>query len=177
MLTGGLSRWRKGALAPFGEPEGFQANYAANVSLIVMAISGSDMGKGLFRRHNGQLLPTSPPTMPIATPIRALAEDRKDSCGLERGLTVSIVTMAMHFTTTSSATSPRNAVSSILADKHGGLWVGTYTGLFYFPLGEPDPLHRSQLIESQLVTCMIEDSDGSVLSAQAQGSIVFAMEL
>jgi len=171
MLTGGLSRWRKGALAPFGEPEGFQANYAANV----FADSHGDLwlgtwGKGLFRRHNGQLLPTSPPTMPIATPIRALAEDRKGQLwvgtwfdGVYRydGHTFHHYLLGNE--------SPGNAVSSILADKHGGLWVGTYTGLFYFPLGEPDPLHRSHLIESQLVTCMIEDSDGSILVGTSTG--------
>jgi hypothetical protein len=36
----------------------------------------------------------------------------------------------------------------------GGLWVGTYTGLIYYPSGEPDPQQRSQLLESQLVTCL-----------------------
>ena len=30
MLTGGLSRWRNGALAPYGKPEGFHATFAAN---------------------------------------------------------------------------------------------------------------------------------------------------
>jgi ligand-binding sensor domain-containing protein/signal transduction histidine kinase len=171
MLTGGLSRWRKGALAPYGEPEGFHATYSANV----FADSRGDLwlgtwGKGLFRRHNGQLIPTTPPKMPISTPIRALAEDRKGQIWVGTwfdGIYRYDGQSFHHYLL--GTESPGNAVSSILADKSGGLWVGTYTGLFYFSSGEPDPAHRSHLLESQLVTCLIEDGDGSVLVGTSTG--------
>jgi hypothetical protein len=82
MLTGGLSRWRKGALAPYGDPEGFHTAYSANV----LTDSHGDLwlgtwDKGLFRRHNGQLIPTSPPTMPIAIPIRARRRSQRTDMG------------------------------------------------------------------------------------------------
>src|SRR5579859_238687 len=171
MLTGGLSRWRKGALAPYGDPEGFHATYSANL----LADRRGDLwlgtwGKGLFRRHNGQLISTNPPSMPITTPIRALAEDRKGQIWVGtwfdgvyrwdgRGF--------HHYLLGNE--SPGNAVSAILPSKDGGLWIGTYTGLIYFPLGEPGTLRRVQLLESRLITCLIEDRDGSVLVGTSTG--------
>ena len=171
MRTGGLSRWRKGALAPYGEPEGFHANFAANA----FADSHGDLwlgtwGKGLFRRHNGQLLAANPPDMPVATPIRAITEDRHGHIwvgtwfdGIYRydGKTFHHYLLGIE--------SPGNAVSSILPDSRGGLWVGTYTGLFYFPTGEPSQLHRSHLLESKLITCMLEGADGSILIGTSTG--------
>ncbi len=171
MLSGGLSRWHKGVLAPYGEPEGFPATYAANV----LADSHGDLwlgtwGKGLFRLHNGKLTPTSPPSMPLPTPIRALAEDRKGQLWVGTwfdGIYRYNGSSFQHFLLGNE--SPGNAVSSILADQHGGLWVGTYTGLFYFPGGEPDLHHHTELIQSQLITCMIEDRDGSILVGTSTG--------
>jgi ligand-binding sensor domain-containing protein/signal transduction histidine kinase len=171
MLTGGLSRWRKGPLAPFGKPEGFHATYSANV----LADSHGDLwlgtwDKGLFRLHNGKLNPTSPPGMPIATPIRALAEDRKGQLWVGTWFDGVYGYDGHHFHHYLLGNeSLGNAISSILADSRGGLWIGTYTGVFYFPLGEPDIRHRSLFIDSKLVTCMIEDRDGSVLVGTSTG--------
>jgi ligand-binding sensor domain-containing protein/signal transduction histidine kinase len=171
MLTGGLSRWRKGALAPYGDPEGFHTAYAANV----MADSRGDLwfgtwGKGLFRRHNGRLIPTSPSTMPIATPIRALTEDHNGQIWVGTwfdGVYRYDGHSFHHYLLGNE--SPGNAVSAILPDKSRGLWVGTYTGLIYFPSGEPDPKRRLQLLESQLITCLLEDQDGSILVGTSTG--------
>ena len=171
MRTGGLSRWRKGALAPYGEPEGFHANFSANS----FAGSHGDLwlgtwGRGLFRRHNGHLSAANPPGMPIATPIRALAEDRRGHIwigtwfdGIYRydGHTFHHYLLGIE--------SPGNAVSAILPDSRGGLWVGTYTGLFYFPTGEVDSQRRSHLLEAKLITCVIEDRDGSILVGTSTG--------
>lgn len=171
MLTGGLSRWRKGALAPYGDPEGFHATYSANV----LADSHGDLwlgtwGKGLLRRHNGQLIPASPPGMPIATPIRALAEDHNGQIWVGTwfdGVYRYDGRSFKHYLLGNE--SPGNAVSAILPDRNGGLWVGTYTGLMYFPNGAPDPVHRSQILESRLITCLIEDGDGSILVGSSNG--------
>jgi signal transduction histidine kinase len=65
--------------------------------------------------------------------------------------------------------SPGNAVSAILPDRTGGLWIGTYTGLIYFPSGEPEERKRSQLLSSQLITCLIQDRDGSILVGTSTG--------
>ena len=171
MLTGGLSRWRKGALAPYGDPEGFHATYSANV----LADSHGDLwlgtwGKGLFRRHDGRLIPTSPPTMPIATPIRALAEDRNGQIWVGTwfdGVYRYDGRSFHHYLLGNE--SPGNAVSAILPDRAGGLWIGTYTGLIYFPSGEPEERKRSQLLSSQLITCLIQDRDGSILVGTSTG--------
>ncbi|MEO6911819.1 MAG: two-component regulator propeller domain-containing protein, partial [Edaphobacter sp.] len=171
MFTGGLSRWRKGALAPYIGTAALQSAYSATA----FADSRGDLwlgtwGEGLFRIHDGQLRPLSPPGMPIATPIRALAEDslrhiwigtwfdgvyRYDGKGFQ------------HFLL--GVESPGNAVSSILPDTHGGLWIGTYTGLFYFPSGDPGSKSRSHFLASKLITCLIEDRDGSVLVGTSTG--------
>lgn len=171
MLTGGLSRWHKGALAPYGEPEGFHANYSANV----LADSHGDLwlgtwGKGLFRRHNGQLIATNPPTMPLATPIRALAEDHKGQVWVGTwfdGVYRYDGSAFHHYLL--GTESPGNAVSAILPTTNGALWVGTYKGLFSFPGGVPDAQHGTQFLVSQLVTCLAEDRDGSVLVGTSTG--------
>src|SRR5882757_386926 len=172
MLTGGLSRWRKAAFAPFGEPEGFPSTYAAGV----FSDSRGDLwfgtwGKGLFRMHDGRLIPSSPPPMPISTPIRAITEDkigriwvgtwfdgiyRYDDGGRFK-----------HYLL--GTESPGNAVSALLADRHAGLWVGTYNGLFYFSKGEPSESDRSLFLEAKLITCILEDEDGSVLVGTNSG--------
>ena len=171
LLSGGLSRWRKGALAPYGNPEGFRATYTANV----LADSHGDLwlgtwDKGLFRRHDGRLIATSPPAMPLSTPVRALAEDRKQQVWVGTWFdgVYRYDGHAFHHYLLGNE-SPGNAVSAILPAKNGGLWVGTYTGLLYFPSGEPDRKTRSQLLSSQLVTCLTEDRDGSVLVGTSTG--------
>ncbi len=171
MLSGGLSRWHKGALAPFGEPEGFHASYAASV----FSDSRGDLwlgswGNGLFRRHNGQIIPANPPGMPISAAIRALAEDRKGQIWIGtwfNGIYSYDGHSYRHYLLGNE--SPGNAVSSILADSHGGLWVGTYTGVLYFPQGRPDQQKRQQFVETKLITCLIEDRDGSVLVGTSNG--------
>jgi len=171
MLTGGLSRWRKGALAPYGDPEGFHTAFAANV----LADSRGDLwfgtwGRGLFRRHNGTLSSMTPPSLPLSTPIRALAEDHKGQIWVGTwfdGVYRYDGHAFQHYLLGNE--SPGNAVSAMLPDKSGGLWVGTYTGLLYFPSGEPDSKRRTQLLESQLITCLIEDHDGSVLVGTSTG--------
>jgi ligand-binding sensor domain-containing protein/signal transduction histidine kinase len=171
MLSGGLSRWRKGALAPYGDPEGFHATYSANV----LADSHGDLwlgtwGKGLFRLHNGKLLPTNPPNMPLATPVRALAEDHRGQIWVGTwfdGVYRYDGREFHHYLLGNE--SPGNAVSTIVADTNGGLWVGTYTGLIYFPSGEPNRHRRLQLLESQLITCLVQDRDGSMLVGASTG--------
>ena len=171
MLSGGLSRWRKGALAPYGDQEGFPATYTANV----MADSRGDLwlgtwGKGLFRLHNGRLIPTTPPTMPIVTPIRALAEDRHGQVWVgtwSDGVYRYDGHQFHHYLLGNE--SPGNAISAVLSAKNGGLWIGTYTGVLYFPSGTPDPRNRLPMLESQLVTCLAEDADGSVLVGTSTG--------
>jgi ligand-binding sensor domain-containing protein/signal transduction histidine kinase len=171
MLDGGLSRWREGPLAPFGAPEGLNATYAANV----LADSRGDLwlgtwGRGLYRRHHGRLQSFTPPGLRLTTQIRALAEDSKAHIwigtwfdGIYRydGHTFHHYLLGTE--------SPGNAVSVILSDKHGGLWIGTYTGLFYFAAGEPDPKRRVELLNSQLVTSLMEDKDGSILAGSTSG--------
>ena len=171
MRTGGLSRWRKGALAPYGEPEGFHANFSANS----FADSHRDLwlgtwGKGLFRRHNGRLIASNPPGMPITTPIRALAEDLGGHIWIGTwfdGIYRYDGHAFHHYLL--GIESPGNAVSAILPDRSGGLWVGTYTGLFFFPTGDIDPRQRLHLLESKLITCVIEDTDGSILVGTSTG--------
>lgn len=171
MLSGGLSRWRKGALVPYGDQEGFHANYAANV----LADSRGDLwlgtwGKGLFRIHNGERVSISPPTMPITTPIRALAEDRNGRIWVGtwfNGIYCYDGHSFHHYLLGNE--SPGNAVSAILTDKVGGMWVGTYTGLLHFSGGTPDPRHSEQLLDSLLVTCLLEDTDRSILVGTSTG--------
>lgn len=170
MMTGGLSRWRKGALAPYSD-----AKLGSAYSAVTFADSRGDLwlgtwGRGLFRIHNGDILAANPPGMPVTTPIRALAEDSLGHIWIGtwfEGVYRYDGKSYRHFLLGNE--SPGNAVSVILSDQRGGLWIGTYTGLFYFSSGEPDLKHRSELLNSKLITCLIEDRDGSILAGTSTG--------
>jgi ligand-binding sensor domain-containing protein/signal transduction histidine kinase len=171
METGGLSRWRKAPFAPFGEPEGLPATYAANV----LADSHGDLwmgtwGNGLYRIHKGKLINTTPPGLSTTIPIRALAENQRGQLWVGTwfdGVYRYDGQSFHHFLLGNE--SPGNAVSSILVDRKGGLWIGTYTGLLYFPDGEPDAKRRSLFLDSKLITCLLEDVDGSILVGASTG--------
>lgn len=170
MLTGGLSRWRKATFAPYGGSEGLPATYAADV----FSDSHGDLwfgtwGKGLYRLHRGKLTNATPPQMPSTIPIRALAEDKQGTLWVgtwfdgiyrhdEHGFHHYLLGIE----------SPGNAVSALMFDKHGGLWVGTYNGLLYFSKGIPAG-QRLLLLDSKLITCMLEDVDGSMLVGTSTG--------
>jgi ligand-binding sensor domain-containing protein/signal transduction histidine kinase len=171
METGGLSRWRKAPFAAYGEPEGLPATYAANV----FADSHGDLwlgtwGNGLYRIHHGKLVNATPPDLSLATPIRALAENQHGQLWVGTwfdGVYRYDGRSFRHYLLGNE--SPGNAVSSILVDRKGGLWIGTYTGLLYFPDGEPEAMQRSLFLDSKLITCLLEDVDGSILVGASTG--------
>jgi ligand-binding sensor domain-containing protein/signal transduction histidine kinase len=168
--TGGLGRWRKAAFAPYSEGEGLPATTAANV----FADSHGDIwlgtwGAGLFRVHNGKQTDATPPGMPRMTPIRTLAENQHGELWIGTwfdGLYRFDGRAYRHYLL--GTESPGNAVSSILVDRAGGLWVGTYIGLLYFANGEPQA-KRSLFLDTKLITCMLEDADGSILVGTSTG--------
>jgi ligand-binding sensor domain-containing protein/signal transduction histidine kinase len=170
MMNGGMERWRKAPLIPFGPPEGLTAEYAANV----LAARNGDLwmgswGKGLFRLRNGRLesvpLPGTPPTMPI----RALAQNRRGVIWVGtwfNGIYSYDGTEFHHYLL--GTESPGNAVSSIVGDDQGTLWVGTYTGLMRFPGGVPTAGLGETLLPGQLITCMTQ-SGGAMFVGTSNG--------
>jgi ligand-binding sensor domain-containing protein/signal transduction histidine kinase len=171
METGGLSRWRKAPFAAYGEPEGLPTTYAANV----FADSHGDIwlgtwGNGLYRIHNGKLVNATPPRLSATIPIRALAENHDGHLWVGTwfdGVYRYDGRSFRHYLLGNE--SPGNAVSSILVDRKGGLWIGTYTGLLYFANGEPEAKGRSLFLDSKLITCILEDPDGSILVGASTG--------
>lgn len=164
MFAGGLSRWRRAAFAPYGEPDGFPPAYASTV----LSDSHGDLWlgtweKGLYRVHNGKLAVMMPSDMPLSTHIRAFAENQRGQLWIGTwfdGIYRYDGSSFRHYLL--GTESPGNAVSSILVDHNGGLWIGTYLGLLYFASGEPTGL-RSLFLDAKLITCMLEDVDGSML--------------
>jgi len=168
--TGGLIRWRKGAFASYPESKGFPSMNAANA----FADSHGDLwlgtwGQGLFRIHHEQLLNATPSGMPLRTAIRAFAEDVHGQIWIGTwfdGIFRFDGRSFQHYLL--GIESPGNAVSAILADRAGGLWIGTYIGLIYFPGGEPHARHAA-FLDSKLVTCLLQDQDGSILVGTNSG--------
>ena len=168
--TGGLTRWRKGAFASYDGIKGSPKILAANA----FADSHGDLwlgtwGEGLFRIHNGQLLNATPTGMPLSTSIRALAENQAGRVWIGTwfdGVYGYDGKSYHHYLL--GTESPGNAVSSILVDRRGGLWIGTYIGLLYFPGGRPQG-SRSLLLDSKLITCLLEARDGSILVGTSTG--------
>jgi signal transduction histidine kinase len=171
MLNGGMSRWRKAPLIPYGKPEGFPAEYAAN---ILSSRNGElwlgTWGKGLFRLRDGQLEAVPIPGVPITMPIRALAQDRRGDIWVGTwfsGIYRYDGKNFQHYLT--GIESPGNAVSAIAFDNQGAMWVGTYTGLMRFAGGEPEKWHGQIFLAGQLVTCLRLDSDGTMLAGTSTG--------
>lgn len=168
--TGGLTRWRKGAFASYDGIKASPKILAANV----FSDSRGDLwlgtwGEGLFRIHNGQLLNATPPGMPVATSIRALAENQSGHVWIGTwfdGVYGYDGQSYHHYLL--GTESPGNAVSAILVDRRGGLWIGTYIGLLYFPGGKPQG-NRTLLLDSKLITCLLEERDGSLLVGTSTG--------
>lgn len=171
MLNGGMSRWRKAPLIPYGRPEGIPAEYVANI----LSDRNGDLwmgtwGKGLFRLHDGHLLSMPLPGTPATMPIRALAQDVHGDIWVGtwfNGIFRDDGHRFQHYLL--GTESPGNAVSAIVADPDGTLWIGTYTGLIQFVGGLPKEGKGKMLLPGKLITCLYHDSDGSMLVGTSTG--------
>lgn len=171
MLSGGLSRWRKAAFAPYGSQEGFSSSYAS----VTFADSWGNLwlgtwGQGLQRRRHGVTMAMPLPGMQSSTPIRAITEDRNRNVWIGTwfdGVYRYDGRSFRHYRL--GIESPVNAVSALLAHRDGGLWIGTYTGLMIFPKGDPVKGAGRSLLENKLITCLLQDADGSVLVGTSEG--------
>jgi ligand-binding sensor domain-containing protein/signal transduction histidine kinase len=170
-LSGGLVRWRKSTLVPFGQPEGLPNSFAANV----LADQRGDLwlgtwGSGLLRIRKGKLQQESLPGALSRDPIRALAEDRKGQIWIGTwfdGLYRYDGSSFKHFLT--GGESVVNAISALYSDRAGDLWVGTYNGLIRFPTGIPDQSNGKSFLPGMLITSIKEDRDGSILVGTFNG--------
>jgi signal transduction histidine kinase/ligand-binding sensor domain-containing protein len=170
-LSGGLSRWRKSTLIPFGQPEGLPNGFAASV----LADQRGDIwlgtwGSGLLRIRKGKLQQQRLPGATLRDPIRALAEDRKGYIWIGTwfdGLFRYDGTSFSHFLT--GGESLVNAVSALYSDQGGSLWVGTYKGLLRFPTGVPEKSGGEHFLDGMLITSIKEDLDHSVLVGTFKG--------
>jgi len=171
MLNGGLNRWRRAPIIPYGKPEGLPAEYAANV----LTMRNGDMwmgtwGKGLYRMHNGRLSNMPLPGMPEIMPIRALAEDAGGNLWIGTwfdGLFRYDGKRFQHYLLGNE--SPGNAISAVAHDAQGAMWVGTYTGLLKFDHGTPGPGRGQVFLHGLLITCLSRQSDGSLLAGTSTG--------
>lgn len=171
MLNGGMSRWRKAPLIPFGRPEGLPAEYVANI----LSDRDGDLwmgtwGKGVFRLHQGRLIPEPLPGTLATMPIRALAQDAHGNIWIGTwfdGIFRYDGKSFQHYLL--GTESPANAISTIAPDPHGALWVGTYTGLMRFPGGVPGKGLGQTMLAGQLITCLHWESDGTMLAGTSTG--------
>lgn len=170
-LSGGLSRWRKSTLIPFGQPEGLPNSFAANV----LADQRGDIwlgtwGSGLLRIRKGKLQQERLPGAVPRDPIRALAEDGKGQIWIGTwfdGLYRYDGTSFKHFLT--GGESLVNAVSALYSDQAGNLWVGTYKGLIRFATGIPEKSKGQPFLTGMLITAIKEDRDRSILVGTFEG--------
>lgn len=167
-LTGGLSRWRIPPLIPFGPPEGMPDVFAANL----LADRHGDLwigtwGKGLYRLHDGIVRPEPLPQRSI---IRALAENKNGDIWIGTWFDGLYRYRGKHFEHfLLGSESITNAISAVRVDSSGGLWVGTYQGIEYYPHGVPVKGQGQLFLNGKLVTCLSEDLDGSMLAGTSNG--------
>ena len=125
-------------------------------------------GKGLFRRKQGRFLHEPLPGNSAA--IRTLAEDAAGNVWIGtwfNGLFRYNGAGFQHFLL--GRESLTDAVSALLSDKHGGLWVGTYTGLLHYADGVPAKDKGILLLKDKLITCLAQSDDGAVLVGTSAG--------
>ena len=65
--------------------------------------------------------------------------------------------------------SPSNAVSALLVDRGGNLWVGTYAGLLKYEQGFPSPGKAQTLLPGHLISSLSEGPAGEVLAGTTEG--------
>ena len=170
LAGGGLTRWRIATLIPLrDEPRALREVQPA---AILEDHSGNlwigTWGNGLFRLKQGTYLRVALPGNSAA--IRTLAEDAAGNVWIGtwfNGLFRYNGTGFQHVLL--GRESLTDAVSALLSDKHGGFWVGTYTGLLHYPDGVPAKSKGSLLLKDKLITCLAQLDDGAILVGTSAG--------
>ncbi len=170
LASGGLARWRVAALIPLrDEPQEMRDVQPA---AILQDHSGDlwigTWGSGLFRLKQGRFLREPLPGNSAAT--RTLAEDAAGNVWIGtwfNGLFRYNGAGFQHFLL--GRESLTDAVSALLSDKHGGLWVGTYTGLLHYADAMPAKDKGTLLLKDKLITCLAQSDDGAVLVGTSAG--------
>jgi ligand-binding sensor domain-containing protein/signal transduction histidine kinase len=170
LFRGGLARWRAAPLLPLrGEPRDLANVLAANM----LADHAGNLwigtwGKGLYRLQRGKI--TAEPLPGNSTTPRAMAEDSAGNVWIGtwfNGLFRYRGGGYQHFLL--GKESVTDAISALLFDRHGGLWVGTYTGLLQFTDGVPAKNGGVLFLKDKLIVCLVEDGDGSILAGTSSG--------
>jgi ligand-binding sensor domain-containing protein/signal transduction histidine kinase len=170
LVGGGLTRWRIATLIPLRDepramrevqPAAILGDHTGNLWI-------GTWGNGLFRLTQGKFLRVTLPGNSAA--IRTLEEDAAGNVwigtwfnGLFRynGKGFQHVLLGRESLT--------DAVSALLSDKHGGFWVGTYTGLLHYTEGVPAKNKGTLLLKDKLITCLAQLDDGSILVGTSAG--------
>jgi len=170
LFSGGLARWRAAPLIPLrGEPRDLAKVLAANT----LADHAGNLwigtwGKGLYRLQRGKI--QAEPFPGNSTTPRAMAEDAHGDVWIGTwfdGLFRYHGSGFQHFLL--GKESVTDAISALLFDRRGGLWVGTYTGLLQFADGVPAKNRGALLLKDKLIVCLVEDGDGSILVGTSSG--------
>jgi ligand-binding sensor domain-containing protein/signal transduction histidine kinase len=168
--SGGLERWRIATLLPLrDEPHAMREVQSA----AILNDHRGDLwigtwGKGLFRLHQGNI--QREPLPGDSGSIRTLAEDAAGNVWIGtwfNGLFRYDGTVFQHFLIGHETLT--DADSAILSDSHGGLWVGTYTGLLHFADGVPGRNKGTFLLKDKLITCLAQSDDGAILVGTSAG--------
>jgi signal transduction histidine kinase/ligand-binding sensor domain-containing protein len=170
LASGGLARWRVAALIPLRDepqemrdvqPAAILEDHSENLWI-------GTWGNGLFRLKQGRFLREPLPGNSAA--IRTLAEDAAGNVWIGtwfNGLFRFNGAGFQHFLL--GRESLTDAVSALLSDKHGGLWVGTYTGLLHYADAIPAKDKGILLLKDKLITCLAQSDDGAVLVGTSAG--------
>jgi signal transduction histidine kinase/ligand-binding sensor domain-containing protein len=170
LAGGGLTRWRIATLIPLrDEPRALrEVQPAAILEDHSRNLWIGTWGNGLFRLKQGTYLHETLPGNSAA--IRTLAEDAAGNVWIGtwfNGLFRYNGTGFQHVLL--GRESLTDAVSALLSDKHGGFWVGTYTGLLHYPDGVPAKNEGTLLLKDKLITCLAQLDDGSILAGTSAG--------
>jgi ligand-binding sensor domain-containing protein len=170
LVSGGLTRWRIATMIPLrDEPRELrQVGSAAILQDHRGNLWIGTWGNGLFRLKQGSFLREALPGNSAA--IRTLAEDASGNVWIGtwfNGLFRYNKAGFQHFLL--GRESLTDAVSALLSDKRGGLWVGTYTGLLHFLDGVPAKNKGTLLLRDRLITCLAQTDDGSILVGTSTG--------
>jgi signal transduction histidine kinase/ligand-binding sensor domain-containing protein len=170
LVGGGLTRWRIATLIPLrDEPRALrEVQPAAILEDHTGNLWIGTWGSGLFRLKQGRFLHITLPGNSAA--IRTLEEDAAGNVWIGtwfNGLFRYNGETFQHFLL--GRESLTDAVSALLIDKHGGFWVGTYTGLLHNTDGVPANNKGTLLLKDKLITCLAQLDDESILVGTSAG--------
>jgi ligand-binding sensor domain-containing protein/signal transduction histidine kinase len=161
----GLARWNGGTVTAFTTRDGLPGNS-------IRALSADGNGpvlvttdSGGVRIENGRVVPMSPDKLASPSAGESPLFTAQMADGSHAQATASTVTLMQSGKEVSLSVGrelPGNRIQALMADREGGLWIGTNNGLARVEAGRLEVLPAYDPLSAASVVALMEDREGDV---------------